>query len=171
MTFGPSVKPGAELMKPPRRTTRATLVEIAKRGLELGQQIDRAGARGFLPFFYGNAAAELAFRDKFAVGAEAKLAGDDERITAADERHIVGNGAGRGRQADAQVRELLFDRTGHVFLRGVTTGAILGRLAAVAQAGFRPWLPEFAAASILPRSCTFLLWRVAFMGRRRGPDL
>ena len=80
ITFGPSRKPGAELMKPPSRTTRGDLVEIAERGLELRQQVDRAGARRLLAVLDRDAAAELALGDQLAVGVEAELAGDHHEL-------------------------------------------------------------------------------------------
>ena len=43
------------------------LVEIAERGLELREQIDRAGARGGLALLDGDAGAELALGDQVAV--------------------------------------------------------------------------------------------------------
>ena len=47
------------------------LVEIAERGLDLGQQVDRAGARGLLAVLDRDVVAELALGDELAVGAEA----------------------------------------------------------------------------------------------------
>ena len=58
-------------MKPPSRTTRADLVEIAKRGLDLREQIDGATARRFLAVLDRNLGPELALGDQFAVGIEA----------------------------------------------------------------------------------------------------
>ena len=66
ITLGPSAKPGAELMKPPSRTTRAILSRSPSAGLELRQQIDRAGARRLLAVLDRDAAAELALGDELA---------------------------------------------------------------------------------------------------------
>ena len=70
-------------------------VEIAERGLDLRQQIDRAGARRLLPVLDGDAAAEPAFGGEFAVAVEAKLAGHDEHVAAAHEADVIGD-RGRG---------------------------------------------------------------------------
>ena len=61
------------------------LVEVAERGLDLGEKIDRAGARRLLAVLDGDAAAELALGDELAA-VEANLAGYHEQIAGAHER-------------------------------------------------------------------------------------
>ncbi len=98
ITFGPSVKPGAELMKPPSRTHPGHLVEIAEHRLDLGQQVDRAGPRGFLAVFDRHAGAKLALRFEGPFGAETQLAGHDQQVAGAHAGDVIGDRlAGLGR--------------------------------------------------------------------------
>src|ERR1700674_2553407 len=56
------------------------LVEIAERGLDLGDQADGAGARRLLAVLDRDAGAELSLGDELAVTVEANLAGDREHV-------------------------------------------------------------------------------------------
>src|ERR1700735_5329252 len=56
ITFGPSVKPAPRSDEPPKPYHPFHLVEIAERGPDLRQQIDRADARCLLAVFDGNVA-------------------------------------------------------------------------------------------------------------------
>src|SRR5258708_7253870 len=89
------------------------LVEIAESGLELRQDVDRAGARRLLAVFDGHRAPKLALGYKLALGVEAELARNHHEIAGANERHVIGDWRSRLRQFDAQVRKLLFDGSGH----------------------------------------------------------
>src|SRR6478735_10891408 len=71
------------------------LVEIAERRLDLGQQVDGAAAGGRGAVFDGHAGAELALGDQLAGRIEANLARDEQQVTGAHERHVIGHG-GRG---------------------------------------------------------------------------
>ena len=124
ITFGPSVKPGAELMKPPSRTTRVTLSRSPSAALSLGQQIDRAGARRLLSVLDRDAAAELALGDQLAVGAEAKLAGDHQQIAGAHERHIVGDRRWPGVGSDPESASFFSTVPAIDFLRCVTSASL-----------------------------------------------
>src|SRR5260221_6211876 len=163
-------KSGRRIDETAQPHTTRPLVEIAKRGLELRQQVHGAGARRFLPVLERHAAAELTFCGQLAVAAKAKLAGDDERVAAAHERHVIGNRACRGRQGDIQACELLFDESCH----GVLPGAVICRdpwpIARYRARRRSARLLESVTASILPRSCIFLLLRVAPTLRRKGPN-
>ena len=108
ITFGPSVKPGAELMKPPRRTTRTTLSRSPSAALSCASRLIAQARAAFLSVLNRNAAAELAFGDQFAVGAEANLARNHEHIAAAHERHIVGDRACWRRQSNAETLRVSF---------------------------------------------------------------
>jgi hypothetical protein len=75
------------LEKRRRRTDKAAetdhphhLVEIAERGLELREQVDRAGLCRLLAILNRYLSTELTLGDEFAVGAEAQLAGDNNRF-------------------------------------------------------------------------------------------
>ncbi len=67
----------------------------------------------FWPSSMDTRAAELALGDELAFGVEAELARNHHEVAGAHERHIIGDGRGRLRQYDAEVRKLLFDGSGH----------------------------------------------------------
>src|SRR5581483_8684496 len=90
------------------------LVEIAERGLDLRQQVDRAAARRGGALLDGDARAELALGDQLARGVEANLAGHEQQISSADKADIVRNGSRGLVQRDAQRSQFLFDRARHV---------------------------------------------------------
>ena len=92
------------------------LVEIAKRGLELGQQINRAGARRLLSILDGDAASELAFCNKLAIGIEANLSGDDQQISGPHKADIIGYRRRRRGQGDSEIVKFLFHISGHLAL-------------------------------------------------------
>src|SRR5262249_20050015 len=92
------------------------LVEIAERGLELGQNVDGAGSGGLDAFIDRYPTAELALGDQFAFGIQAELAGYHHEVPGADEWHVVGDGSDRFRQHDPQFSELLFHSAGHMVL-------------------------------------------------------
>ncbi len=70
------------------------LVEIAERGLDLRQQIDRATARRRVALLDGDAGAQLALGDQLAFRVEADLARDEQQVSGADKADIIGNGSG-----------------------------------------------------------------------------
>ena len=116
ITLGPSAKPGAELMKPPSRTTRATLSRSPSAALSCASRLTAQALRRLGAVLDRDAAAELALGDQLALGVEAELAGNDQQLAGAHERHVVGDRRGRGRQFDPEVRKLLFNRAGHAVL-------------------------------------------------------
>src|SRR5882757_4080547 len=67
------------------------LVEIAKRRLDLGQHVDRAGACRFLAVLDRYASAELALGDQLSTAIEADLARDEQQGTDPDEGDVVGD--------------------------------------------------------------------------------
>ena len=90
------------------------LVEVAERRLDLGQQVDGTAARRRGTVLDRNAGTELALGDQLAGGVETDLAGDEQQVTGAHERHVIGD-RGRGLvQLDALFRQLLLDRARHV---------------------------------------------------------
>src|SRR6185312_11964311 len=115
--LGPVGKAGRRIDEAAETDHANDLVEVAKRGLDLRQQVDGAGARGLLSVFDADAAAKLPLGDQLAVAAEADLAGDDEHVSAAHEGDIIGDRRGRLGQRYAERGELLFNRSGHVNLR------------------------------------------------------
>src|SRR5947209_3160495 len=66
------------------------LVEVAQRGLDLGQKVDGAAARRGIALLDGDAGAELAFGDQFAVRIETDLAGYKQQVAAAHETDVIG---------------------------------------------------------------------------------
>src|SRR6266404_148670 len=91
------------------------LVEIAERGLDLGQQIDAATLRRRVALFDGDAGAQLALGDQLAFRIGAHLAGDEQQIAGTHEADVIRHRGTRLVQDDALRRQLLFDRTRHVF--------------------------------------------------------
>src|ERR1700722_2664445 len=77
------------------------LVEVAKRGLDLRQKVDRAAARGRGALLDGHAGAKLALGDQLAVRAEANLARYKQQIPTAHEGHVVRHRIRRLMQGDA----------------------------------------------------------------------
>src|SRR5207248_6301578 len=67
------------------------LVEVAEPCLDLGEEIDRAGASRELSAFDGHFAAKPALADQFSLRVEADLAGNDHEISGAYERNVVGD--------------------------------------------------------------------------------
>src|ERR1700693_4175523 len=98
------------------------LVEIAERGLDLGDQADGAGPRRLLAVLDGDAGAELPRGDELAVATKAKLAGDREQVAGAHEGHVIGDRLGRLLERDAERVELAFDGTGHGVLQMIGFG-------------------------------------------------
>ena len=88
------------------------LVEIADGGLDLGEQIDRTGARRFLPVLDGDPGAQLALGDKLAV-VEADLAGHHEQIAGAHEGDVVGDRSGRRREHNTELAQFFLNVSGH----------------------------------------------------------
>ena len=113
-TLGPSRKSGAELMKPPSRTTRTTLSRSPSAALICASRLIAQPLRRGVALFDGDAGAELALGDQLAFGIDADLAGDEQQVAGAHEADIVRHRGARLVQHDALRRQLLFDRTRHV---------------------------------------------------------
>src|SRR3954451_16970951 len=65
------------------------LVEVAKRGLDLGQKVDGAAARRGIALLERDAGPELALGDQLAFGIDADLAGYKQQIAGAHEADII----------------------------------------------------------------------------------
>ncbi len=87
-------------------------VEVADLGLDLGQQVDRAGARRLLAVLERDAGAELALGFQLALGAETELARYHQDIAGAYAGDIIGDlGFGWARQISMpSSRDLSFSR-------------------------------------------------------------
>src|SRR5262245_77614 len=91
------------------------LVEVAERGLDLGDEVDRAGAGRGLALLDHHVVAKLALGDQRAAGAEAELAGHHQQRSSAHKADIVGDRGGRRREGDTKSGELLFN-LGHAMI-------------------------------------------------------
>ena len=89
------------------------LVEIAERGLDLRQKVDAAAARRGVALLDGDAGAELALGDQFALRVETNLTRHEKQISGADETDIVRHRACGFVQDNALCRKFLLDRTRH----------------------------------------------------------
>src|ERR1700712_1733430 len=90
------------------------LVEVAQRGLDLGQQVDGAAARRGIALLDGDAGPELALGDPLAFGIDADLAGHKQQIAGAHEADIIRHRSCGLVQGDALCRQFLLDRSCHV---------------------------------------------------------
>jgi hypothetical protein len=111
------------------------LVEIADRELGLGQDVDRTDTRGGRAGFERDLGAKLALGDQYAVG-QAQLASNEQKISAANIAHVVGNRRWRDRQHDPEICELLLGISGHrgLLLTMTLLAAPRGRFAGIAAA-------------------------------------
>ena len=113
ITFGPSRKAGSELMNPPRPDHLLDIVELAERRLDLGQQVDRTGARRLLAILDRYASTELALGNQFAVGIEANLARYEQQRADPNEGDVVCDRTCGRRERDSEVDKLFLSRSGH----------------------------------------------------------
>src|ERR1700737_4207993 len=90
------------------------LVEIAERGLDLRQQVDRATARRGVALLDGDAGAKLALGDQLAFRVDANRAGHDQQISGAYKSDVIRPRARGLMQAPALCRKFLLNRTRHV---------------------------------------------------------
>ena len=113
-TFGPSRKSGAELTKPPSRTTRTTLSRSPSAALICASRLIAQPRAAALPCSTVTPAPSLPLAISLPSGVDANLAGDEQQIAGADEADVVGDRARRLVQHDALRRQFLLDRTRHV---------------------------------------------------------
>src|ERR1700730_12198334 len=88
-------------------------VKIADRGFDLGQHVDRAGARRFLALVRGNSSPKLTFRNGLAACIKADLSRNEQQGADTNEGNIVGDRSCRGGKGNSKLRKLSFNGSGH----------------------------------------------------------
>src|SRR5262245_6615037 len=100
------------------------LVEIAERGLDLGEEIDPAGAGGLLAVLNRHRLAQLSPGNERSASPDADLARDDEQGSRAHKADIIGDRGCWRRQSNTEIRKLLLN-LGHDALLCLTSRSIL----------------------------------------------
>ena len=101
------MKSGVLLTRLITLTMRTDLVQVADRGVQRAQQVDRDRTRGLLAGGGVHVAAELA--DPGLAVALGDVAGDEDQVAGAHEGHVGGGRHGHRRQFDAEGLQLVVD--------------------------------------------------------------
>ena len=117
MTFGTVEESRAELMKPPSRTTRATLSRSPSAALSCASRLIAQARAAFWPSSTDTPRAELALGDELALASRQSWPETNSRVPDAHEGDVIGDRARRRRQNDPEIRKFLFHRSGHDALR------------------------------------------------------